>query len=235
MGRKKLVGVVGSARLFQTDDLYEDRYTFVNHYCQRVAENGGIPMGLLPVDGYLDEAALEQVDALLICGGSRIFPYHMQAVRHALQKEKPLLGICLGMQAIHSYLQVEDEAERREFRGDLLELYEMMKKERHMFVLPVAHHWDVHMIRGQEDASKHPVRIEAGTHLHALLQAETVRGATMHNYRINNPSPRLTVSARAEDGTIEAIEYGEHILGVQFHPEVDRTLEPLFRFFCQGE
>lgn len=228
--KKKLVGIVSSGSLFTTQDLYEDRYTFVNNYGLRVQENGGIPLGLLPVDGFLEEESLEQVDAILICGGRRIYPYHMQAVQHALRTGKPLLGVCLGMQAIHSWFQVEDEAAHRGFTGDLLELYETMKKERHMFVLPVEHHWDVHMVRGQEDASKHPVQLLENTHIHRLLGKTQIRGATMHNYRVNQPSDRLTVSGYTEDGTVEAIEYGNHILGVQFHPEVDDTLDPLFQF-----
>lgn len=234
--KKKLIGIVSSGSLFTTQDLYEDRYTFVNNYGLRVQENGGIPMGLLPVDGFLEEETLEQVDAILICGGRRIYPYHMQAVRHALRTGKPLLGVCLGMQAIHSWFQVEDEAQRRGFTGDLLELYEIMKKERHMFVLPVAHHWDVHMVRGQEDAAKHAVLLRENTQIHRLLGTTEIRGATMHNYRINQPSDRLTVSGLAADGTIEAIEFGRQVLGVQFHPEVDDSLDPLFRFLtgCEG-
>ena len=39
----------------------------------------------------------------------------------------------------------------------------------------------------------------------------------------------LTVSALAEDGTIEAVECGDRILGVQFHPETDETLQHLFQ------
>ena len=39
--------------------------------------------------------------------------------------------------------------------------------------------------------------------------------------------PKLS---RAQDGTIEAVEYKNHIVGVQFHPEVDGELGALFRF-----
>jgi gamma-glutamyl-gamma-aminobutyrate hydrolase PuuD len=38
------------------------------------------------------------------------------------------------------------------------------------------------------------------------------------------------VTGYAEDGTIEAIEYGDKIVGVQFHPEVDEKLLSLFSF-----
>ena len=232
--KKKIVGIVPCARLFENDDLYQDQYSFVNNYSLAVARNGGTPIGLLSEDGRIFQDALELTDAILICGGRRIFPYHMQAVQHALERKKPLLGICLGMQAIHSYFLVEDEAKRRNFHGDLLELYEMMKKERHMFVLPVEHHWDVHMTRGHEEDVKHTVTLCEGSRLSNLFGAKQIRGATMHNYAVNRPSDRLTVAALAEDGVIEAIEYEDYVLGVQFHPEVDDTLDALFRFLTMN-
>ena len=227
---KKVVGIVPSAALFETNDLYQDRYAFVNHYCLRTAQHGGVPMGLLSVDGMLVTEALDRVDSLLICGGSRIHPYHFQAVQHAVETGKPLLGICLGMQAIHSYFIVADEAKRRNFHGSLLELYGIMKKEKYMFLLPVEHHWDVHCTRDNVQDVKHPVALQRGTLIHRLLGQDQVMGASMHRYRIDNPSPRLTVSGRAQDGTIEAVEYKNHIVGVQFHPEVDGELGALFRF-----
>ena len=229
----KIVGIVPSAQLFQTEDIYQDCYRFVNNYMVRIAKHGGTPIGLLSVDGRLCEDALELTDAILIAGGTKIHPYHFQAVHHAVQTGKPLLGICLGMQVIHAYFVVADEAMRRGFCGDLLELYDSMKKERHMFVLPVEHHWDVHITRGHEEDAKHTIAVRPGTLLHSLMGTDAIRGASMHNYRVNAPSPRLTVSAVTPDGTIEALEAGPNILGVQFHPEVDDQLAPLFRFLTR--
>ena len=230
---KKVVGIVPSARLFENDDLYQDQYTFVNNYALRVAKNGGTPIGLLSEDGQLFQDALALTDAILICGGRRIFPYHFQAVQHAIEHKKPLLGICLGMQAIHSYFTVLEEAERRNHPGSLLELYETMKKERHMFVLPVSHHWDVHITRGHEADAKHEVCLTPDSNLRRRLGQDVIWGATMHNYQVNAPSRYLQIAGRARDGTIEAVEYADHVIGVQFHPEVDDTLDALFRFLTE--
>lgn len=230
---KKVVGIVPSARLFENDDLYQDQYTFVNNYALRVAQNGGTPIGLLSEDGNLFQDALELTDAILICGGRRIFPYHFQAVQHAIEYKKPLLGICLGMQVIHSYFVVADEAKRRNWQGTLQELYDTMKKEHHMFVLPVAHHWDVHITRGHEDEAKHEILLSENSSLQKRLSRDVILGATMHNYQINLPSPQLRIAGRAKDGTIEAIEYSDTVIGVQFHPEVDNTLDALFRFLTE--
>lgn len=232
--KKRLIGIVPTARLFDTDDYYKDNYIFVNNYAKRVAANGGIPLGLLPGDGYALADTLEACDALVFCGGNRIFPYHFQAMEHAVKAGKRVLGICLGLQVLHSYFIVEDEAARRGYTGSLLSLYETMKKERYMFTEPVEHHWDVHMTRGHVDEAKHPVSVAPDTLLHRLTRQDTLLGATMHRYRVTQPSPRLTVSARAADGTIEGLEWGDRLLGVQFHPEVDAVHDALFAWICGG-
>lgn len=232
--KKRLIGIVPTARLFDTDDYYKDNYIFVNNYAKRVAANGGIPLGLLPGDGYALADTLEACDALVFCGGNRIFPYHFQAMEHAVKAGKRVLGICLGLQVLHSYFIVEDEAARRGYTGSLLSLYETMKKERYMFTEPVEHHWDVHMTRGHVDEAKHPVSVAPDTLLHRLTRQDTLLGATMHRYRVTQPSPRLTVSARAADGTLEGLEWGDRLLGVQFHPEVDAVHDALFAWVCGG-
>lgn len=231
----KIVGIVPGARLFGSDDPYEDYYFFVNNYMRRVTENGGTPIGLLSVDGKIVEDALPLCDAFLLCGGRRIWPYHFQVVEYAAKEQKPLLGICLGMQVIGTYWKVAEEAESRGWRGGLLELYERMKKERHMFTLPVEHHWDVPLTYGSIEQARHPVEIAPGTRLHALLGSARIRAVTLHHYRLNGAPARVKISARAEDGTIEGIEYGEKMLGVQFHPELEDTFDALFSFLMESD
>ena len=104
-----------------------------------------------------------------------------------------------------------------------------------MFTEPVEHHWDVHMTRGHVDEAKHPVSVAPDTLLHRLTGQDTLLGATMHRYRVTQPSPRLTVCARAADGTIEGLELGGRLLGVQFHPEVDTVHDALFAWVCGTE
>jgi putative glutamine amidotransferase len=73
---------------------------------------------------------------------------------------------------------------------------------------------------------EHPVHTVPGTRLGELL-GPTATVPTYHHQGIADPG-RLTVSARAEDGTIEAVERpgGPFHLGVLWHPEVsdDRRL-----------
>ena len=143
--------------------------------------------------------------------------------------KKPLLGICLGMQMMNTYFLVAEEAEHRGWDGPLLALFEQMKKERYMFTEPVDGHWDGHITRDNVDRFKHPVHVTPGSRLERLTGKQTILGASMHNYRITHPARSLTVAGRTDDGTIEALEYGEQMLGVQFHPEADDQNDELFR------
>ena len=61
-----------------------------------------------------------------------------------------------------------------------------------------------------------------------LLGREEVRGISLHNYQVNGLPLGLTLSVMAQDGVIEGIERGDSILGVQFHPEVEREFDCLF-------
>ncbi|MEA5060649.1 MAG: gamma-glutamyl-gamma-aminobutyrate hydrolase family protein [Candidatus Pelethousia sp.] len=223
-----VIGIVPTARLFDTDDPYKDQYIFVNNYGKRILENGGIPLGILSADGKVAEEALELCQGFLLCGGSKLWPYHLQVVEHAVRQGKPILGICLGMQAICAYFRIREEAERRRLAGDTLALFEAMKQEKFMFNLPVAHHWDVAINRSNIPDTKHPVNIRRGTYLYRTLGADQVLGATLHRYRVNGLPKGLTLSATTADGTIEGIEKEPNILGVQFHPEVEEDLRALF-------
>lgn len=228
----KIVGVVPTARLFENDDPYQDNYVFVNSYVRRVAEAGGVPVGLLSVDGALAPGALERCDALLLCGGRKIWPYHIQAVEHAAQTGKPLLGVCLGLQAVCAYYMIREEAEKRSLHGSAVDLFSALKREKYYFTRPVAHHWDVHLTRATVDAVKHPVRIAPDSRLAHILGADSTLGASMHNYRADHVPAGLRLCAQTDDGCIEGVE-NDTMLAVQFHPEVDSVHEKLFEELCR--
>ena len=228
----KIVGVVPTARLFENDDPYQDNYVFVNSYVRRVAEAGGVPVGLLSVDGALAPGALERCDALLLCGGRKIWPYHIQAVEHAAQTGKPLLGVCLGLQAVCAYYMIREEAEKRSLHGSAVDLFSALKREKYFFTRPVAHHWDVHLTRATVDAVKHPVRIAPDSRLARIRGADSTLGASMHNYRTDHVPAGLRLCAQTDDGCIEGVE-NDTMLAVQFHPEVDSVHEKLFEELCR--
>lgn len=54
----KKVGIVPTADLFYTDNVYDDKYQFPNTYVTRAVEAGMLPIGILSVDGRVVKESL---------------------------------------------------------------------------------------------------------------------------------------------------------------------------------
>jgi len=67
--------------------------------------------------------------------------------------------------------------------------------------------------------STHPISITPDSFLHKVYGTEKINVNSYHGQAVDDTAPGFTITARAEDGTIEAIEKG-NIIGVQWHPEV---------------
>ena len=228
---EKLVGLLAPARMFVEPNPRRDEYYFGNNYSNRIYDLGATPLGILPSDGHVSEKVLDRFDSFLLLGGHQFWPYHFQVMEHALKNEKPLLGICLGMQTICMYFKMKEMMAEQGVTGDMCEFYYSLRPTMDTMAQPPMGRVEGHLkehIRGHEDDTKHPVLLTPGSHIHRLLGADTIQAGTFHSFCICNPSPSIAVTGRAEDGTIEVVEYGEKILGVQFHPEIDRKLMPIF-------
>lgn len=230
-----LVGVVSPAKMHDDTNPRRDEYYFGNNYGNRVYDLGGVPMGILPSDGYISKEVLDRFDSFLILGGHKTWPYHLQVVHHAVTTGKPLLGICLGMQSIHIYFRLLDYMEATGKKADIaqkdsgfFEIYqEFREKANPKLIMKVEGHLMTH-VRGEEEATKQNVHLKPGSHIHRLLGQDIIRAGSFHKFAIQNPNERIAITGTADDGTIDVIEYGENILGVQFHPEIDRELMPIF-------
>lgn len=231
----KIIGIVPQAKLFQDEVPQHDLFLFGNLYVKRILQQGAVPVGMLSADGYASEEALALCDGFLLTGGNKIWPYHLQVVEHAVKMHKPLLGICLGMQAIAAYFQVLARMQAEGGSEDVLQLFDRMKAERFMFNYPVENHYPENVTRETAEHSKHAIIIHEGTQLYECTGSTQADAVSLHSYRIATPAAALQVSAVAPDGTIEGIEYGGHIVGVQFHPEAEEGWEGLFEALVQGK
>ena len=230
---KPLVGVASPAFLFEQEKTNLDVYRFSNNYNKRIYESGGIPVGILPYDGRIPDGVLERFDSFLICGGVQMWPHHFQVVDYALKSGKPLLGICLGMQTIHRYFKFRDMADAEGYTGDLFDFFEKHRDDPAYTTLVKVEGHCKDVLRNREDEAKHRVNLAENSHIARLIGRDNLMACTVHNYCAYEPSDKVTVTGYAEDGTIEVIEYSDHILGVQFHPEMDDTLLPLFSFLIK--
>ena len=85
----------------------------------------------------------------------------------------------------------------------------------------------------------HMVHIEPGSTLHTLF-GDQIWTNSFHHQSVKDLGRGLRVTARAEDGIVEAIELEDYPfgLGIQWHPEgmfeEEDSMHPLFEAFIQA-
>jgi len=231
---KKRIGIVPKSMLFDmSQSNMSDVYHLGNNYCKRVWEAGAIPLCVTPIDNWVPEESLALYDGYIVQGGAEYYPYHFQIVHDAVVNHKPYLGICLGEQLIYAYFALLQMVQERGFQGDPVKAICALLEERgptFSVLKPVPGHRSQLPSRGAEDAAKHAVSVVPGTMLHRLLGRSTIRAASFHDLNVPPSQTLVTVNAWSADGVVEGVEYADHMLGVQFHPEVDGALPEIFRF-----
>lgn len=229
----KKVGIVPTADLFYTDNVYDDKYHFPNTYVKRAVEAGMIPVGILSVDGRVVKESLNDCDCFILCGGKHVWPFHMEVIDHAVKNGKKILGICLGHQALHCYLKTSEEMKKRGYAGDIGDFWEELSKDGNPYLVGVEGHKWLTLPRGHENDTKHRVLVKEGTLLHKITGVTELMGASLHKFAVGDTAPGEVISAVAEDGTVEGIEYGDKVIGTQFHPDVDTELGCIFEYLAR--
>ena len=236
---KKWIGLVPKCRVGDPEQSCMNDYILVGHtYAQRIIEAGCTPIGLVPVNGWLTEDALQACEAFLVQGGPEFHPYHFQVIHHAVTHHKKYLGICLGEQLIYAYFELKCRVEEQGYEGDLVKAicdYVDNHLQGVSLLESVSNHHAAIPARGQEDTAKHDVNIVPGSLLHRVLGRDTMRLCTFHYKSIPASQTLLPVNAWSAlgDGVVEGTEYGDNILGVQGHPEADDLLPELFKFLAE--
>ena len=236
---ENIIGIVPAASLGDmSESTTSDIYKIGNNYTKRVTEAGCIPIALAPVDYWLSEEALDLCDGFVVQGGPEFYPYHFQVIHHAITHGKRYLGICLGEQLIYVYLELKRRVEERGYEGDLVKaICDYIEEQGPEFSVQekVSGHYSEAMTRGGEDAAKHNVNIVPGTLLHRVVGRYTMRLASFHYLSTPSIQDLVTINAWSAkgDGVVEGTEYGDNILGVQGHPEVDDLLPEIFAFLAK--
>ena len=103
-----------------------------------------------------------------------------------------------------------------------------------MFLKPVEGHRLSEIVpREDTSALKHKVLLSEGSLAAKVFGLTSLMGVSLHSFCIDEPAPGLAVSGRAEDGTVEAVEHGDRILGTQFHPDADGELPMVFAWLAK--
>ena len=157
---------------------------------------------------------LDLCDAFILPGGESWYELDELVIYYALKRDKPLLGICLGMQALGKV-----------FSGEMRVGFDNTVKNKTS-------------IDHCQDMTKyvHAVKINKDSRLFDILNKEEIMVNSRHNYHIS-PISRCYIGALSEDGLIEEIEdkNKNFIVGVQWHPETyleeDENAKLLFDAF----
>jgi putative glutamine amidotransferase len=169
---------------------------------------------LLPGGGDMDPKFYGQ-ERIPACGEPNLLRDAAEPLllRAFLAADKPVLGICRGIQVMNAVLG-----------GDL---YQDIKPFEH---LPHNDHW----------AKVHTVTVRRGTLLSRILGQDTVLVNSQHHQAVDRVAPGFTLAALSEDGIVEAIEKPDarFCLGVQWHPEwlsdADPAMQGLFDAFVNA-
>ncbi|MGQ1795999.1 gamma-glutamyl-gamma-aminobutyrate hydrolase [Kocuria sp. CNJ-770] len=195
-------------------------------YVEAVAAAGGTPLLLPPVG--TDPEVLGLVDGLIVIGGVDVDPRFYGAERHeltssqpsrdehdlaltraALERGLPLFAICRGAQILNVALG-----------GTLIQHLPDVNENAAQYQPEPGRYGQV------------AFRTEPGSRCRELLGA-AAESPCYHHQALDEVAEGLVVTARAADGTIEAVETtaGGWALGVQFHPEENRKDPRLFEGF----
>ncbi len=207
-------------------------------YQEAVYEAGGLPVCLPPLTDLSAVPALDaEFSGFLLTGGPdlpgeyygradhcamrtllpRRAAWDMALARFLLTgSAKPVLGICLGSQELNVAAG-----------GDL-----------HQHLPEVSENILVHTREEGAPETMHQVVVENDTLLSRIVGAGKLLVNSSHHQAVARVAPGFRVTARSQDGVIEAIEpetaasEKRFLLAVQWHPERIRHLPEQRKIFC---
>ncbi|MGH7471328.1 MAG: gamma-glutamyl-gamma-aminobutyrate hydrolase family protein [Longimicrobiales bacterium] len=214
----------------------------MNHrYFTALMSVGAAPwmVPLVPDDESTLRSLYEMADGIFLAGGVDVDPVsyredrldvcgrtdpardavELLLTRWAMQEQKPVLGVCRGLQVINVACggTLQQDLAHRVIKHDYFPTQGYARDH-------IAH-----------DASVRP-----GSRMRAIYDAETIAVNSMHHQGIQQLGAGLDATVLAPDGLIEGVEgtNGAFLLAVQWHPEMlidrDAGTQRLFQAFVDA-
>ncbi|MGM0651143.1 MAG: gamma-glutamyl-gamma-aminobutyrate hydrolase family protein [Bacteroidota bacterium] len=193
---------------------------------------GGRPLTLQAFDA--EKAA--KIDGLLVGGGRDVYPglYHeapipgnpysrvqddneTRWIHYAKAENMPVLAICRGAQLLNVI-------QGGSVHHKLTDIYENADYPQNLFAY---------------NFFRKKIHISGGSLLHKITGKRELMVNSIHKRAIDKPGAGMEVTAREENGIIQAIEHPglRFFMGVQFHPErliYRRVFRNMFRCFVKA-
>jgi len=190
------------------------RYEAAKGYFRGVHDAGGLPFGI-PYFPDMIDVVLRDFDGVLSVGGrfaypddwyvggsgsrsppSERFEIERALVAGCLDTAKPILGICAGMQMIACLMGSRLSPDLRQSHPNAIE------HDKHDYL--------------------HPITLEPGSRLRALVGAATLLVNSFHREAVVELGAGIEATAHAADGVVEAVEVPDHrfAIGIQWHQEL---------------
>jgi putative glutamine amidotransferase len=197
-------------------------------YSDALDRAGMIPLVVPPLDPALAASLVARMDGVVLTGGEDVDARQYGQAPHpeaeapnpardqweralvlaARDHQLPVLAICRGMQVANVALGgtlVQDIASQ--LAGATVHTRQDVRTQR-----------------------VHGVELEAGCRLAAAIGDTRITVNSLHHQSVDAPGAGLRITARADDGVVEGMEWEDDdwwMLGVQWHPEeLDGTREP---------
>lgn len=212
-----------------------------NDYSDAIIRSGGIPI-MIPIsedEAYIKDI-VETIDGLLLSGGADLDPFlsgqradaktgrvsperdnqELQLLDYFYKStNKPILGICRGLQLINVY-----------FKGKLI------------LDLPTAGYLSHAIANNERYNPIHDITISEDSLLREIIGNEKTYINSLHHQAVGEIGQGLRVVAISQDNVIEAVESENakerFILGTQWHPEMtsinDESHQRIFDYFINS-
>lgn len=201
---KPIIGITFRASINDNREIYKVNKSIV----EKVKENGGIPILILEYN----ETILDICKGFIIPGGNTWNKLDESIILYALNNNKPLLGICAGMQALGNLMYFNSDKSDRTIKVNSI------SNINHNIL---------------KDCYIHKININKGI-LFDILGKKEIEVNSRHNDTIVNNSA-FKVEAISDDNIIEAISLNPLVIGVQWHPEdlQDENSNKLFKYLIK--